>query len=491
MAVDQDLLLQVINAGLQLSPDAFNLIQRLPGDKASQLVARALKTASENPQQYIIDAEFLTEVAKPRPRPKTAPGGSVPLASQVESSIQVHDPGEAKPAGNLDGFVDYFNSRFHQLSAIIRQRMEVRDAVPLSLALGLPVRKKFKTIGIVTQKRSHGDKTFLELEDPECSATVMVTGKDAIEKSLEVINDQVICIEGFKFRDDLLLANNLVWPDVPIHDLRKADKPVCAVIIGDVHVGSKYFREDLFDKFVDWLNLELGPPPTRELASRVKYLIIAGDLVDGVGIYPNQIEELTLLNQRDQYTEAAHLLSRLPEYIEIIVTPGNHDAVRRSLPQPAVPESYAPELYKNPRVHMLPNPSYVSLHGVEALIIHGKGMDDILSSTPGYEFSHPVKALELLVRCRTVAPIYGQTTPIAPERVDRLVIKQVPDFVAAGHIHIHEYRKYKGISLITSGSFQSQTPFQKRMKLTPTPGVISVFNLQNHQHIPLDLERLN
>ena len=56
-----------------------------------------------------------------------------------------------------------------------------------------------------------------------------------------------------------------------------------------------------------------------------------------------------------------------------------------------------------------------------------------------------MKALELLVRCRTVAPIYGQTTPIAPERVDRLVIKQVPDFVAAGHIHIHEYRKYKGI----------------------------------------------
>jgi DNA polymerase II small subunit len=71
------------------------------------------------------------------------------------------------------------------------------------------------------------------------------------------------------------------------------------------------------------------------------------------------------------------------------------------------------------------------------------------------------------------------------------VIKDVPDVVLMGHIHIHEVKRYKGITLISSGSFQDQTPFQKRMKLDPTPGVISVFNLKTHNEIPLDLERLN
>jgi len=72
-----------------------------------------------------------------------------------------------------------------------------------------------------------------------------------------------------------------------------------------------------------------------------------------------------------------------------------------------------------------------------------------------------------------------------------LVIDAIPDVVACGHIHIHETRKYHGLTLICSGSFQDQTPFQKRMKLEPTPGVISVYNLMTHQHIPLDLERLS
>jgi DNA polymerase II small subunit len=140
---------------------------------------------------------------------------------------------------------------------------------------------------------------------------------------------------------------------------------------------------------------------------------------------------------------------------------------------------------------MLPNPCTFKLHGVEIMLAHGKGLDDILSSTPGHDFHHPITGVELMLRCRLLAPIYGQTTPIAPERIDRLVIRSVPDVLAMGHVHIYETKKYKGITLISSGSFQDQTPFQKRMKLKPTPGLVSVFNLMNHQNIPLDFERLN
>ena len=147
-------------------------------------------------------------------------------------------------------------------------------------------------------------------------------------------------------------------------------------------------------------------------------------------------------------------------------------------------------MYRNKRIHLLPNPCSLKLHGVQVLLAHGKALDDILSSTPGYDFHRPVKAVELLLRCRLIAPIYGQSTPIAPEKTDRLVIKEIPDVFVMGHIHIYETRKYKGVTLISSGSFQDQTPFQRRMKIEPTPGIVSIFDLSNHQNVPLDLERL-
>lgn len=289
----------------------------------------------------------------------------------------------------------------------------------------------------------------------------------------------------------MIVANELFWPDIPMHRSNRSEDPVSAIFIGDVHVGSIDFREDLFEKFIRWLNQDLGPQPSKDLAATVKYVVIAGDLVEGIGIYINQLEELTIPTQKAQYEASARLIERFPDHIETIIIPGNHDAVRRSLPQPVIPESYAPSLYANPRVHMAPNPVQVNLNNVKVLVAHGDSLTDILGSTPGHDFHRPVDAIELLVRCRHIAPSYGQGTAIAPERVDRLVIRDVPDVVLMGHIHIYESKKYKGITLIASGSFQDQTSFQKRMKLTPTPGVLSVFNLKTHEEFPLDLERLN
>ncbi len=159
------------------------------------------------------------------------------------------------------------------------------------------------------------------------------------------------------------------------------------------------------------------------------------------------------------------------------------------MPQPLVPKEYAKELHENPHVKMLPSPCRLNLNGVEILVEHGKGMDDILSSTPGYEFHHPIKAMELLFRCRHLAPRYGQSTPIAPERTDRLVIGNIPDVMLMGHIHINETKRYKGVTLVSAGSWQDQTPFQKRMQIEPTTGVATIFDLQTHQILDLDFKR--
>ena len=475
---------RVLAQGYQLSPEVFTFLQNKSVEEASQLVDDALRRASAKNDLFILDLDYfqLQQVTPPRPQP---------IAALTKSSLEIHYPDEVKSIGSADGYIDYFNSRLVQLESIIKHRVDLRDVIPLSHVVKLQLKTKFKTIAMVTNKSARSNRLFLDIEDKDISSTVMVSGEETLKKGLEVLEDQVICIDGIRYREDLIIANDLIWPDVPIHEVRRSKENVSAVFVGDCHIGSNYFRADLFDKFIRWMNQDLGPEPSRELSAQVKYLVIAGDLVDGIGVYPEQLNELTISTQIAQYEEAAKLLNQLPDHIETVIIPGNHDAVRRSLPQPVIPEEHAPGLYANPRIHLAPNPIWLTINGVKVFVAHGTALTDILGSTPGHGFHNPITAVELLVRCRHIAPTYGQSTPIAPEKVDRLVIKDVPDVVLMGHIHIHEVKRYKGITLISSGSFQDQTPFQKRMKLDPTPGVISVFNLKTHNEIPLDLERLN
>jgi len=474
---------RVLAQGYQVSPEVFTFLQNKSVDEVTLIVDDALKRASSQPDLFILDLDFFQ--LKPIVKPKK------PSAAVAKGSMEVHFPEETRSIGSADGYIDYFNSRLIQLESIIKRRVDLRDVISLSNAVKLPLKTKFKTFGIVTSKRARNNRLFLELEDKDTISTVMVSGEETIKKGLEVLEDQVISIDGLRYREDLIIANDLIWPDVPMHDVGRSKENVSAVFVGDVHIGSKYFRADLFDKFIRWMNQDLGPKPSRDLASQVKYLVIAGDLVDGIGIYPEQLDELTISTQKAQYEEAAKLLDKLPDHIDVVIIPGNHDAVRRSLPQPVIPEAYAPGLYANPRIRMAPNPIWLTLNGVKIFVAHGTALTDILGSTPGHHFQNPITAVELLLKCRHIAPSYGKSTPIAPEKIDRLVIKDTPDVVLMGHIHIHEVKRYKGITLISSGSFQDQTPFQKRMNLEPTPGVISVFNLKTHNEIPLDLERLD
>ena len=71
-------------------------------------------------------------------------------------------------------------------------------------------------------------------------------------------------------------------------EYKKAKDDVCVAFVSDLHVGSKMFAKEEFERFIDWLNLLHGTDEQKALARKVKYLVISGDLIDGVGIYPGQ-----------------------------------------------------------------------------------------------------------------------------------------------------------------------------------------------------------
>ena len=487
----------IVESGFQLSVDGFEYLRSLDADELKETVKIAIRTAISSAEEItILEREFLEKIYEEIRRPTkerepiTGKTGIKPLAREYDGQIQVLDERSPEPSGDLDGFIDYFRSRFNKMEGILRRRIDTRDSVKIGRALQMPLRSKLKVVGIVTNKRETGRRLFIDIEDDEDSITVMASEGEPMRKGLNVLEDQVICVDAVKYRQDLLIANDFIWPDIPSHTPRRSETPLCAALIADVHIGSTHFQKEVFDRFIRWLNLEVGQPKLRMLAARVKYVVIAGDIVDGIGVYPNQMEELEITDIREQYEVAATTLSEIPDYVDIIIIPGNHDASRKSLPQPPLPKEYAEGLHDDTRIRLLGNPSRVLINGVEAYISHGKALDDVLSKIPGLDFQNPIKGMELLLRCRHVAPTYGSSTPIAPEREDKLVIPSTPDVFQMGHIHVHGYRKYKGTTMISSGSWQEQTPFQKRVNLSPTVGVAPIIDLQTHQVTTLDFKML-
>ena len=271
------------------------------------------------------------------------------------------------------------------------------------------------------------------------------------------------------------VVKDIILPDIPDRAAAKSDSEAYAVFVSDLHIGSKYFMEEEFAMFVDWISSQ------DPVAKKIRFVLVGGDLVDGVGIYPNQNKELVCQTLEEQLAKVEGLLDRIPKHIKIIITPGNHDPGRRALPQPAIPKKYNQGLWERENVTMVGNPAVVSLNGVRVMMFHGQSIDDIVKTTPGLSYDHPTDVMRFLLKARHLSPIYGSQTPIAPETQDLMVIDEVPDIFHVGHVHKAQLDMYKGVLLINSGSWQRQTPFQASVGMVPNPGIAIIVNLKTFQ----------
>jgi len=472
-------------AGYQLDRSAYNYLTGMPEAEAEIYSKNLLLRIGERPPtDRILSKTELLEIEQPELEILPSVATSIP-AKRISSSIEIlkDTAKDLGTGGGIGDFSHYFRDRFQKLLRTFRERSDARDATTLGAALGAAQNEKIKFVAMVMDKRERQRKLFLQVDDLEDTATVLVSSEDrgAYEVAQKIPLDQVICVAGVRAKGDLIIAKEMLLPDIPDHKPHAADEEVWAVLLSDLHVGSKKFLGDALGRVLDWLNLKIGDPNQRSIAERTKYVVICGDIVDGIGIYPRQEQELKITDLYDQYREAAKYIGRIPEHIDTIILPGNHDPVRQALPQPAIPKGFGAPIYECRSLISLGNPSEVSLHGVRLLLHHGRSLDDILSSLPSVDFTQPEKAMKLQLQCRHLAPEYGNRTSIAPEKVDHLVIETVPDVFQSGHVHVVKYETYRGTQIINSGAWQAQTDYQKRVGLVPTPGILTTVNLQTLQ----------
>jgi DNA polymerase II small subunit len=497
-----------ITAGYMLNSEAFEFLsQTSQTNDPLNLVELALQKieALQDKPMFIEKAflETLTQqptitipetTVEPAPEPPPTPpimdydeqvaaDEFYPYAKDIASDFKILDDatGKLTANGTLEEYVRLFQDRFKRIEKIFRQRIDVRAATPIAEALKSQPKTKLKIICMLTEKRDSKNHTILSVEDPHSSATVLVPQKaspDVRKKALMLMPDQVICLAVIKTRTNLFLAEDIIFPEIGRKPQQRAPEPIYAVLTSDIHIGSTKFEKEAFKRFILWLKGKYGSPAMRQIAGRVKYLLIAGDLVDGIGIYPDQQKELTIRDVRKQYAFAIKYFEKIPSYIDIFISPGNHDAARKSLPQPAIPEGYLAAIKDKPNMHSVGSPCLLNLHGVDVLMYHGRSLDDIIGVVPGMDHEHPDKAMRLLLQSRHLAPVYGGKTMLSPENRDYLVIDKVPDIFHAGHIHVNGHCNYRGVLVVNSGGWQAQTDYMEKLGLVPTPGKVPVVNLQ-------------
>ena len=383
-------------------------------------------------------------------------------------------------SGEIGNLIEYFQNRYKKLSGILEKRPELRTWQKINEIT--ENQTDLNLIVMITDIRSTKNGHYLiEVEDDTGSMPILVSkdNDELIRAARNLMRDEVIGVIAQKragqSENQLAICQNLIDPDVPRKDRKEVD--FGTVFTSDIHIGSSTFLEDAFVRFTKWLNGDYGSEEQREMANNVKYMIIGGDIVDGIGVYPNQDKELAIKDITAQYDEAARLVGDIRSDIKIIITPGNHDASRVAEPQPAVPEKYAKSLYKLNNVEFLSNPSTVSLDGLEVLIYHGRGIDDMVMGSNDFSHERNDLVMKEFLRKRHLAPLYGERTPLASELEDHLVIDSVPDVLHTGHVHINTYANYKGIHCINSGTFQTQTEFQKIYNIVPTPAEVPIIDV--------------
>ena len=449
-----------LSKGFQIHPDAFKILEKIDVKELQNIIKQVVREKAKQ-NMFLINQNDLKMFVE----------------SEIDENIEdkfsiVFDPTKkVTSAEGIDGFTALFSDRYSKLFRIMMQRSQSKKLTPIKNVTDGKLADEAYIAGLLMDRKIDRDVTKLVIDDPTGSVEILVFKEELQEVADSLLMDQFVMASVANGKNGGFIAKDLLVPDIPEHITNRSKKEAYAVLISDLHIGSKYFMEKEFTEFISWLS---SPDP---VARKVRFLLICGDVVDGVGIFPNQDKELLLMDIDEQMAKAAHLLDKIPKHIKTFIIPGNHDPGRRALPQPAIPKKHNMTLWNKENFYMMGNPSVLELNGVRVLMFHGQSLDDVVGTTPGLSYAQPAKAMRALLRTRHLSPIYGKRTPIAPEVEDFMVINEIPDIFHSGHIHVVDLDMYKGTLIVNSGAWQTQTPFQASVGISPTPGIAVIVNL--------------
>lgn len=418
-----------------------------------------------------------------------------PIIFSGPNNVEILISYENKPKKyEVHDFTNFFISRYRFLESLLRNRQELKNVLTINRLMGKKERELVSIIGVIEEiSITKNENYLLTFEDLTGKVKVLLSknNPELFNSAKELTVDEVIGIVGYP-SEKMFFGEKVIWPDIPsTNEMKKSQAEEYAVFLSDVHVGSKMFLKEEFEKFIRWVNGEMGSDEQKESAKKVKYIFIAGDIVDGIGIYPSQEEELEIKDIFQQYEEFTKLISQISPDKQIIICPGNHDCIHLAEPQPVFYKEYASSLFRMPNVTLVTNPGMVNIgktktfSGFDVLLYHGYSFDyyianvEAIRNNGGYQRADLI--MKLLLKKRHLAPSFKSTPYLPVHKEDPMLIKKIPDFLITGHIHYSKVANYKGITMISGSCWQAKTSFQEKLGHEPEPGRVPLVNLKTRE----------
>jgi DNA polymerase II small subunit len=389
-------------------------------------------------------------------------------------------------------FIKHFRSRFE----IIKSILEKRDFDDLTSIRKIGNDKGSYTIiaSILDKRHTKNKNLMLTVEDLTGTSTVLINQnkKEVFEKASSLLLDDIVAF-SVSGSGKLLFCNDLFFPEASILEKKRYSKDLWVAIISDLHCGSKHFLEKEFLSFIKWINDEKGK--YKDITGKIGYLFVIGDLIDGVNHYPGQENDLNIFSCIGQYKKFEELIKLIKKDIEIVICPGNHDAVWVGEPQPIISDKWAPGLYELDNVHLVPSPSLVEIEGdYKILMYHGSSINAFVEEIPEirtkYGRSQPTLIVSEMIKRRHLAPMHGLVDYI-PCEIDPMVIDPVPDIILTGDLHVLDIGCKNNILMIASSCWQSLTSFMEKVGVKPDPCKVPLFNLKTREIKIIDFSDSN
>ncbi|MDC0063756.1 DNA-directed DNA polymerase II small subunit [Candidatus Nitrosopelagicus sp.] len=451
-----------LNKGFQIHPDALDILHKIDVKELAQIIKDVVKEKTKQKQFLINEEDFEIYL-----------GIKDDEEHQVEFEILSDPTSKITSAEGVEGYGKLFASRFNKLKQIMSDRPESKKVKDIESVKSITKNDDELFVwGLVSDRKSDRNITKITLEDPTSSMEIVVFEGDLKDTADTLLMDQFAMFKIVPAKNGGFFAKEILLPDIPEHTTNRSKTETYAVFLSDLHVGSKFFMEEELSEFIKWVS------SADPIARKIRFVVVGGDLIDGVGVFPGQEKILNQTTTEGQLQKTFEVLDMIPKHIKVFLISGNHDAGRKALPQPAIPKMYNSQLWDRENFFMLGNPSMVSLNGVKVLMYHGQSIDDVVRTTPGVSYDKPAAVMRHFLKARHMSPIYGSRTPIAPETEDMMVIDDIPDIFHSGHVHFVGLDMYKGVLIVNSGAWQRQTDFQESVGITPTPGMAIIVNLQ-------------
>lgn len=391
-------------------------------------------------------------------------------------------------------FVEYFKSRYKVLSAVLSEKYELENLTSIGKLNG--EKQKISLIGMVSNKtQTKNGNVLIEIEDLTGKIKCLVSSQkeDLIKIVEDVALDSVLGFKGTG-NGEIIFLNEILFPETVLQGRKQSPLDESVLFLGDLHYGSKNFMSKSFDKFLEYINQD---PEKNPEIKKIKYIFLVGDLITGVGNYPNQEKDLLVSDLEEQFVGLANLLKKIPSRIKIIISPGNHDGVRIMEPQPILDESYAWPLYELENVVITENPAVVNIgstnlfEGFDILTYHGFSFpfyaNNISQLMKLKAMDDPIQIMKYLLKNRHLAPTHGSTQYFPCEK-DGLIIRKSPDIFVSGHTHKAGVTYENNVLVISASTWEGLTPYQEKFGNKPDHCKVPLFNLKNRSIKILDFE---